>query len=277
MPNDTGGAVHASVLGDLKNDKNSSFNRGFDDGWWGLMAPRSDDDYDSWLSRIEQRAATGDASMWADTPTGGPAAGRLKEYVNLVRANRSKYEKLFAPKAGEQTDPRSPGNNPYEQEAANFYRLMMDPNAPELKQAMTSGMNRGSTDSANRGIAGGLSQAGILKAGLDSRGGLAQQRAGLGLQALQAGMTYNNNVANMGLQAKQQQQQHNQYLAGLENQARLAGQASNDSYLKAGVSLFGQAAGAAGSYGSYQPSGSGIGVAQPDGPPSSPSEWNNPY
>lgn len=84
----------------------------------------------------------------------------------------------------------------------DFYRMMMDPNAPELRAAQEHGTNLAQRGAAGRGIRGGLSDAGIRKAGLDSRMGLASQRADLGLRAIQGGMNYD---LGMGTQAIQKQ------------------------------------------------------------------------
>lgn len=91
-----------------------------------------------------------------------------------------------------------------------FYRMMMDPNAPELQAAQQGATNLAQRGAAGRGIRGGLSDAGIRKAGLDARMGLASQRAGMGLQALQGGMNYDLGMGTQAIQRNGMQFDQNQ-------------------------------------------------------------------
>lgn len=101
--------------------------------------------------------------------------------------------------------PGGAGGTPgYSQQLQDFYRMMMDPNAPELKAAQAQGVNAGQRSFGGAGIRGGLSSAGILKAGMDARNQTFNQRAQLGLNALSTGSSRELSQNEMALRAQGQ-------------------------------------------------------------------------
>lgn len=161
----------------------------------------------------------------------------------------------------------------YTQQIQDFYKMMMDPNAPELHRAGAQGVNMGQRSFGNAGIRGGLSDAGIAKAGMDSRGALFNQRAGMGLQALQTGSNREMGLGASGLardefNRESSNQQYNKDQATQQAVISGAGQA-----VKLGIDA----------YGAYNKSGGGGGLQNSGGGgpegygTSQPSDWQNPY
>lgn len=84
-----------------------------------------------------------------------------------------------------------------------YYKHMMAPldqNDPEVKRVIAMGTNTAQRQYSNTGIRGGLSDAGVTKAALDSAGGLQQFRQGQGLQALSLANNRQQGLANIQMQ-----------------------------------------------------------------------------
>ena len=99
-----------------------------------------------------------------------------------------------------------------------FYDRMnapLDMNDPEVKQAVATGTNLAQAQSARTGVQGGLSQAGITKAGLDSMNPIRQFRQGLGLQAL--GLANNREQGLRNLANQKYQMERENSLAGYKS------------------------------------------------------------
>src|SRR3990167_5987471 len=139
-------------------------------------------------------------------------AQAIKANINSVKTNPNgmgaEMRKLFSlvPQSYAPSGPASPQTPGLDRNRAvnDFYRRMMDPNAPELKSAHDQAANKAQGYAAARGVSGPLATSGIAGAGIKAQMGLATQRAGMGIAALQGGMNYDLNKLNYdkGLQGQ---------------------------------------------------------------------------
>lgn len=206
----------------------------------------------------------------------GGLTGSVQGNVKALFADPDFAKNMGATGAPQGPGQPSPGGQPdYTRQIQDFYRMMTDPNAPELKAAGAQGVNAGQRAFGSAGIRGGLSDAGIAKAGMDSRNGMFMQRSSLGLQALQTG---SNRDLNLGTDALARDRfareglndQYNKDQAMQQGLVSAGGQVIKTLADLKGTTPSGGLQGYGGGATPYDSSGEGYGTSQP-------SDWSNPY
>lgn len=242
----------------------SGIGAGSQGAWY--LAPNPDEGFDDYVKR--QKLSPDNIA-------------RLKPFFMKYNRLGSKPNTMAQNAAG--SVQAAPGSD-YEQEMMNFYRLMMNPNAPELQQARALGVNAMQKNVGARGLRGGLSDAGVLKAGADSYNQALLQRQGLGYQALAGASNRGLGLSAQGLSREamlfDQNQSNminraNQERAQLQALTQAGGQLANLGVDLAKSGLRNNAQG----YNPYDFSGSNMNTPEWKDPmnyPSNPSDWN-PY
>lgn len=243
------------------------------------LYPQPGESYAAWASRLQKFGAQyPDAQGIIDAQTQvkalktGEVTPRGKTIMGLFESQRSGG-------AG------GAAGGPLDRNKAidDFYRMMMDPNAPELQAAQAYASSAEARRLKGAGIGGGMANAGIARAGMDSRNMLSGQRQQAGINALAGGMGYDlqNNRSNFEMNQSSQGYKNAMdrdtanmaIAAGGQVISGVAGAVSGYGSSQAGM-------GGASSYGGYSSPASGMtldygGVGSD--PATSPSYWNNPY
>lgn len=240
----------------------------------GSLYPQQGEDFNAWSARLD---------------------GVIKKYPdtqNIIESTRQ----MKTLKTGETTpqgaqlmqyfDKNSAGaagsaNGPLDRNKAidDFYRMMMDPNAPELKAAQEQASIRSQQGMEGRGIGGGMENASVARAGLDSRNALQFQRQQAGINALHQGMGYDLNKSGQTFDQNQSLDLNNKSMINglVQGGIAAAGQigsayAGRGSGAGTGASGGGYESPAAGMTSPYGGVGAGSNASV-----TQPSEWNNPY
>lgn len=209
-----------AVFADMaKTDANRGFNM---DSFNQLF--KEGDTYDQFVQRVQQYAdSTKGDVLGLGTLKGG---SYLADYL---RKNKGKYESILnhaaGPRTGEggytgQADPNAPApGDGMDARIADFARRMsgpLDMNDPEVKMVLAAGTNSAQKLAAGRGIRGGLSDAGVVKSGMDSLTGLSAHRNDLGMQAL--GLQSNRDLGLRNLDMQKYQMERDNSLASWKSQ-----------------------------------------------------------
>ncbi len=256
---------------------------------WSSLNPQQGESMDAYSARLLKAASdnpqikaqiTAQISKLAQAKA-DPNGAWAKQVAGLFGMSTNTDPNITGAGGG---TPGGPGALDRNQATDDFYRMMMNPNDPSLLAAQDRAGNLAQRSAAGRGLVGGLSEAGIAKAGMDSRNSLLLQRQGMGMAAIQQGIGYD--IARNGQSFDQNQSN----AINAANQQR--------GLMQAGVSAGGQIvsgladlakdngskppSGIGGSYGSsYYPAADMPQANYPGAggqyPTSNPSDWSNPY
>lgn len=141
-----------------------------------VYLPMPGEDYTAWTVRLRGRASQGDAQANLILQKGSTQP----EFMQQLFRDRN-MDALYVGSTGESAQMS------VDRKLKEFYDKMngpLDMNDPEVRSAMAAGGNVAQRTAAGRGIRGGLSDAGIVKASVDSLIPIQQQRRELGLRAL---------------------------------------------------------------------------------------------
>lgn len=251
------------------------------------LYPMPGEDYAAWYSRLnslrqkypdlQDELGAFSSLMQEKTAKTGQILDKTKVRMSLLGANGG---------AGPGGMNGSAGAGPLDRNKAidDFYRMMMDPNAPELVAAQRQAEAGMSRRQGGMGIGGGMGASATARAGIQTRQAMqfARQQAGIG--ALQYGMTHDLQKSGQTFDQNQSNQLNNQaqingYIQGGIAAAGQLGSAALQAYgagqgaTGGGVSGYGMNGSAYGApyggAGNYNPYSGYYG--------SNPSEWQNPY
>ncbi len=279
--------------------------------------PHKGESIQDWLSRIETESPD-TYKKWANQldPThkgasyqgmgGGalPLSPVALSIAKLFRHNSGDFSENKAGDAAGSTFKSEPKAEAADQSKIDrqkaideFYKMMMDPNAPELQAAQRQAEAKMDHSNVGKGIGGGMAASATGRAGIQARGALQFQRQQAGMGALTTGMGLGNSSRGLDMQG--------QGMAFDQNQSNAINKANQDrAMLNAGIAGAGQISslvlggmkqgagqgasggGTGGMTGGYESPAAGM---TPDyqapadyggggaGGGSSPDEWSNPY
>lgn len=275
-------ALDFSYLGKVINQYHPEFDP-------NSLNPTEDETYDQWRQRIAALttkypdAADNLNALIQVTPLKNPGAGPTPNAKRLMDLFDAKNR---TDRTGKQTGMSgAAGQGPVDRNKAidDFYRMMMDPNAPELQAAQRQSEAGMARAVRGQGVAGGRGAYATARAGIEARNGLQFQRQQAGINALQYGMQHDLSKSGQTFDQNQSNQlnsqaQTNGYIqggiaaAGQLGSAALQAYGANQAAQGGGVSSYGGMGGAASPYG-----GGGYGSDWTNYGGSSPDEWSNPY